>query len=314
MKSMFGNTLARHFSVPSAPSLVLKSQSRTLLAMTRVTMPDGFPGPTPSIRPEKAFSLSVHLKRPESVKGWGMWMGGKYEPIREWDLGGVQIYDMEADPVALRPSGFDSVHIYLPRTLFDSFTDSSDLRRVRDLHAETGKRDDVVLHWTRMMLPYFNSTHHLPALVVDELILIFAAHIAKSYSTDDYIAKVVRGGLARWQQARAIEMLDAHLDGRLRLAELAAGCGLSPRRFSSAFKRSFGLPVHRYLLLRRIETAKTAMLHTNKSLTAIALESGFSDQPAFNKSFRAIVGIAPGQWQREKRSASMCVPILRRMN
>lgn len=314
MRSMFGSTLARHFSVPSAPSLVLKSQSQTLMAMTRVTMPNGFPGPTPSIRPEKAFSLSVHLKRPETVKGWGMWMGGRFEPIRQWDLGGVQIYDMEADPVALRPSGFDSVHIYLPRTSLDTFADSSDLRRIRDLQAETGKRDDVILHWTRMMLPYFNSALPLPALVVDELVLIFTAHVAKSYSTEDHIAKVVRGGLARWQQAKAVEMLDAHLDGRLRLADLATECGLSPRRFSSAFRKSFGLPVHRYLLIRRIEAAKAAMLYTNKLLTVIALESGFSDQPAFNKSFRAIVGVPPGQWQRQQRIAPVSVAVLRHMN
>ena len=189
-----------------------------------------------------------------------MWMGGKFEPIRQWELGGVQIYDMEADPVALRPSGFDSVHIYIPRTLLNSFTDDSDLKRVRNLQAETGKRDDVLLHWTRMMAPFFNNMLHLPTLVVDELVLVFAAHVAKTYSTEEYIGKVVRGGLARWQQAKAIETLDAHLDGRLRLAELASECGLCPRRFSLAFKRSFGLPVHRYLLLRRIEAAKTAML------------------------------------------------------
>jgi AraC-like DNA-binding protein len=28
------------------------------------------------------------------------------------------------------------------------------------------------------------------------------------------------------------------------------------------------------------------------------LEVGFSDQPAFNRSFREIVGTSPGQWRR----------------
>ena len=55
MKSMFGNTLARHFSVPSAPSLALKSPTQTLMAMTRVTMPDGFPAPRPVSGRRKHF-------------------------------------------------------------------------------------------------------------------------------------------------------------------------------------------------------------------------------------------------------------------
>jgi AraC-like DNA-binding protein len=40
------------------------------------------------------------------------------------------------------------------------------------------------------------------------------------------------------------------------------------------------------------------LLHSDKSLLTVALEVGFSDQPAFNRSFREIVGASPGQWRR----------------
>jgi AraC-like DNA-binding protein len=43
-----------------------------------------------------------------------------------------------------------------------------------------------------------------------------------------------------------------HLDGDIALADLATECGLSPGRFMRAFKKSFGMPVRRYLLYRRI--------------------------------------------------------------
>jgi AraC-like DNA-binding protein len=93
-------------------------------------------------------------------------------------------------------------------------------------------------------------------------------------------------------------MLNEHLDGDISLADLARECGLSPGRFMRAFKKSFGLPVRRYLLHRRIQAARSALLHSDKSLLAVALELGFSDQPAFNRSFREIVGTSPGQWRR----------------
>jgi AraC-like DNA-binding protein len=46
------------------------------------------------------------------------------------------------------------------------------------------------------------------------------------------------------------------------------------------------------------EEFEPALLHSDKSLLAVALEVGFSDQPAFNRSFHEIVGTSPGQWRR----------------
>jgi hypothetical protein len=37
---------------------------------------------------------------------------GRFHRVQEWDAGGVQIFDMESEPVALRTSGFDSVHLW----------------------------------------------------------------------------------------------------------------------------------------------------------------------------------------------------------
>jgi AraC family transcriptional regulator len=104
--------------------------------------------------------------------------------------------------------------------------------------------------------------------------------------------------LAVWQQDRAIELLTEHLDGGIALADLARECGLSPGRFMRAFKRSFGVPVRRYLLHRRVQAAKSLLLYSDKPLLKVALDTGFTDQPAFNRSFREIVGTSPGQWRR----------------
>jgi len=298
LQGMFGQRLAHHFSLPKSSSLLLRTEANTSIAMTRMTMPNGFPGPTPHIPPEKAFSISVHLRRPESVKGWGTWLEGRFHRVTEWDAGGIQIFDMESEPVALRTSGFDSVHTYVPRSLINRFSDESERKRVRTLWCTPGTRDDVILHWARMMMPYFSRAIHLPRLVLDEMILLFCAHLTRTYENLGQVPEVAIGGLAVWQQDRAIELLHEHLGGDLALADLAKECGLSPGRFMRAFKRSFGVPVRRYLLHRRVAAAKSLLLHSNKSLLRIALEVGFSDQPAFNRSFREIVGTPPGQWRR----------------
>jgi AraC family transcriptional regulator len=298
LQGMFGPKLVQHFSLPRSSSLLLRPELNAQIALTRMTMPNGFPGPTPHIPPEKAYSISVHLRRPVSIKGWGTWLDGRFHRVTEWDLGGIQIFDMESEPVALRTSGFDSVHTYVPRSLLNRFSDESEQKRVRTLQCTPGTRDEVILHWARMMMPYFDRAMHLPRLVLDEMTMLFCAHLTRTYQDQDQFPAAVTGGLAVWQQDRAIELLHEHLDGDLALTDLARECGLSPGRFMRAFKKSFGVPVRRYLLLKRVKAAKSLLLHSNKSLLTVALEVGFSDQPAFNRSFREIVGTSPGRWQR----------------
>ena len=172
LQGMFGQRLAEHFSLLESSSLVLSPGGNSQIALTRMRMPNGFPGPTPHIPPEKAFSISVHLRRPDSVKGWGTWLDGRFHRVTEWHAGGIQIFDMESEPVALRTSGFDSVHVYIPRSVINRFSDEYEQKRIRNLHCTPGTKDYVILHWARMMMPYFDRSVHLPRLVLDEMITL----------------------------------------------------------------------------------------------------------------------------------------------
>ena len=99
-------------------------------------------------------------------------------------------------------------------------------------------------------MPYFDRAMHLPRLVLDETIILLCAHLTRTYQDSVQFPQVVTGGLAVWQQDRAIELLHEHLDGELALPDLAKECGLSPGRFMRAFKKSFGVPVRPLLALQ----------------------------------------------------------------
>src|SRR6202046_4732258 len=186
LQGMFGKRLAAHFSLLESSSLVLGPKGNSQVALTRMRMPNGFPGPTPHIPPEKAFSISVHLRRPDSIKGWGTWLDGRFHRVTEWDAGGIQIFDMESDPVALRTSGFDSVHVYITRSVINRFSDENEQKRIRNLHCTPGTKDDVILHWARMMLPFSDCPLQLPRLVIDEMIMMFCALFAPGERTGKF--------------------------------------------------------------------------------------------------------------------------------
>jgi AraC family transcriptional regulator len=107
-----------------------------------------------------------------------------------------------------------------------------------------------------------------------------------------------RGGLATWQERRAIAYMDERLDQSFPVAAVADACGLSVNHFSRAFRRSMGKPPHRWLLDRRIERARELLRDTEISLADIALACGFAEQSHFTRVFTRTVGIPPGAWRR----------------
>ena len=109
---------------------------------------------------------------------------------------------------------------------------------------------------------------------------------------------IPRGGLAPWQARRARELLDANLDGKLLLSQLAEKCGLSTRHFARAFRQSMGVPPHRWLLSRRVERAKDLLRDPMLSLAEVALACGFADQSHFTRMFTTLAGLSPGLWRR----------------
>jgi AraC family transcriptional regulator len=306
-QGLHGKRMAQHLGAINSSGLVLDQSSGRTLVLTHLRAPEGVDGPTKRITPEAAHVLSIHLQRPGLVDGWGTWTEGRYRPVTFWDLGGMELFDLRAEPSVLRSSSFECVHVYIPHATLQPHVEDAGLSAVPSLHTEPGKRDDVLLSWAKSLLPYFGERYLLPSLAVDELVSMFCSYLCKTYSDVREKRESTVGELAMWQKRRASSLIHERLAGELTLTELAAECRLSPNHFARAFKRSFGVPAHQYLINQRINMAKNLLLHGDLPLLSVALECGFADQSAFNRSFRAIVKTSPGAWQRDQRTMPVTV-------
>jgi AraC family transcriptional regulator len=112
--------------------------------------------------------------------------------------------------------------------------------------------------------------------------------------------KGVRQGLAPWQVRAVLAHIEANLALSIRNKDLAMVAGLSEFHFNVAFRRSTGRSPHVYVVRRRMELAQGLMLSTAKSLSEIAAECGFADQPHFTRLFRRVVGESPAAWRRPR--------------
>lgn len=295
-----GNEFGRFFRLREAPSLLLASKSRPQLGVTRITVTSALSDPAGPIHREHGFTIPVYLREP-SCKNWGTWVDGKFLPIDHWAEGGIGIYDMESNPRAWRTTAYDCLHFNLPRRTLDGFTADSELRRVDTLSCPQGKRDDVLFGLARFILPWLGDEARMCDLTFDYFVLMFCSRVAGTYGNVRIPTKRA-GGLAPWQRRRVLEIIDAGFDRPLRLSTFAEACGLSLSYFNRAFKQSFGVPAHRYVTERRVELAKSLMMNSSIPLAEVALRSGFCDQPAFSRTFAAVVGKSPKRWLNECRS------------
>jgi AraC family transcriptional regulator len=107
-----------------------------------------------------------------------------------------------------------------------------------------------------------------------------------------------RGGLAAWQQKRVAAYIEENFADEIPLATLAELARLSPYHFSRSFKRSFGMPPHRFHASRRIERAKQLLANRELPVTTIALDVGFSETSTFTAAFHRLTGQTPSHYRR----------------
>lgn len=87
------------------------------------------------------------------------------------------------------------------------------------------------------------------------------------------------------------ELIEARLDDKMTVQDLATALGLSAGFFSRAFKRAIGMSPHAYIVDRRIVRARTLLRSRALSLSTVALSSGFASHAHMTATFRGRLGV-----------------------
>lgn len=86
--------------------------------------------------------------------------------------------------------------------------------------------------------------------------------------------------------------LEERAQFNLDLEQMAESIGLNRFHFLRLFKKYVGVTPHRYIETLRLLKARE-LLDKDYPLSTIAIESGYWDQPHFNRSFKAALGFTP---------------------
>ena len=96
----------------------------------------------------------------------------------------------------------------------------------------------------------------------------------------------------------AFAYVDEHYAEDISASSTAAYCNVSYSYFSRMFKKNMGRSFTEYLNQYRVTKAEGLLTSTDKSITEIALETGFSDAGYFIKVFKKQKGLSPRKFKK----------------
>jgi AraC family transcriptional regulator len=141
----------------------------------------------------------------------------------------------------------------LEQTLYDSRQPRVELRE------RHGLQDHNMRHLMEILLYEKRQGFQSGAFFLDGIAAALASHLIHYYSADAPLIANSVGGMAPSTLRRCIALMEARLEGDLRLNELACEAGLSTSHFIRSFRESTGKTPYQFLLDRRVQRAQTLM-------------------------------------------------------
>jgi AraC-like DNA-binding protein len=293
--ALYGRELGRRFHLEAAPAFVTQTLKSSEIAVTSMRLTRRNSEITDPLPVEDAHIVALPY---EACDDHEIWLEGKCIDSEPFRAGVTTFYDLRRAPRAFLRNPYHLHMFYLSRSALDAIADDAGVPRIGDLWQPhgVGADDPVMRGLGSVLLSAFVDVNQANPMFVEHVTRAVGVHIAHTYGGMRSV-RLMRGGLTEWQERRAKELIEAHIDGGLSVTRLAKECGLSVTHFSRAFRRSVGMPPHQWLLHRRVDKARSLLECSKQELSAIALACGFADQSHFTRVFSRLVGTSPRAWR-----------------
>ena len=262
---------------------------------------EGLPEISRGTTPQHDYLVVLQL---EAIPSAEQFLGKRRVSYGAYPVGGVNVLSLAEIPRFFTCHPFDALALYVSQAALDEIANSLSVPRVDRLVWGFGQVDPIVHQLGRTLASSLEQPNRTSTLFLDHVLHALNCHFVVSYGGTRLPPPFARGGLSALQMRRATEFLEAHLDGDISLSRVAEICDLSLSHFARAFKCTFRKPPYQWLLERRIEKGRDLLLNSRLPLADIAMRCGFTDQSGFNRSFKRICGVTPGEWRRTSIGSS----------
>ncbi|WP_433443278.1 AraC family transcriptional regulator [Nonomuraea sp. CA-141351] len=138
--------------------------------------------------------------------------------------------------------------------------------------------------------------------LIDALVRLSRCAEARPLAGDQHIP--VLNGSTRDRIDAIVRLLNEEYAGPVTLEAVARAAHLAPASASRFFRRTTGTTITGYLNMLRVDAACRLLRETDRSISGIAADCGYSNLSNFNRRFRELKGMSPreyrSRWQNRK--------------
>ncbi len=166
-----------------------------------------------------------------------------------------------------------------------------------------GVRDEFCYHAVRKLVDATEHNDDISALLSESTRSALCLHLFQTYgqasekSSARNHAFLDKVGM---QDMRAY--IHSHISQTITLAHLSNLAEMSTNTFLVAFRRAFGQTPAQYIIEQRLRRAQWMLANSNKDITSIAFESGFSSHSHMSSAFRKHFNQTPSDFRTSWKS------------
>jgi AraC-like DNA-binding protein len=152
-------------------------------------------------------------------------------------------------------------------------------------------------------------------IISNTIISLVVVNVIRMFSSSKENVKKIKQSKSQMKViSKVLKFIEDNYKEKISLNKIANMLNYNPCYFSQFFKANIGINYYEYLTRIRIREATFDLVKTERSISDIALEHGFSDAKSFNKGFKDSFGRSPNQYRSEiKNSDSLKQLVLRRV-
>jgi AraC family transcriptional regulator len=154
-------------------------------------------------------------------------------------------------------------------------------------------RDSQIEHIGWALLAEVQDGYPSGRLYIDCMATALAVQLLRNHSSVAGSRSPVEGRMGRYELRQVQTYIEENLHSNLSLQAIADVVGMSVSHLKVRFRELTGMPVHQYLIRRRVERAALLLREGRLPISQIALEVGFAHQSHLALHVKRLLGVSP---------------------
>jgi AraC-like DNA-binding protein len=182
------------------------------------------------------------------------------------------------------------------------FKDIAEMATVEELKRKAkyglklfGKLEEIISEKMKSMLQNQGLSS-----IINLLDVLHSISRSRSFHTLSSLQMEPTSNLSNRRINMITEYIDANLNSKITLNELAEIACMHRSSVGRFFKKSVGFSLIEYINLLRIGKACRLLTHSNEKIKDIAIKSGFENISHFNNQFKKLKKLSPKQYRTQK--------------